>query len=78
MKRPYLTDKDVMSVLMISRKTLAAIMKSGPNRQCNLDLRSVKPIIFGAGRKRGQRRWSVGKFASVTGLTREEIWEAIS
>ena len=77
MKSAFMTDKDVMSVLMISRKTLAAIMR-GERSSCGLDLRKIEPIIVTAGRKRGQRRWSLSKFSQVTGISREEIWDAIS
>lgn len=73
----FLTDKDVMAILMISRKTLAAAMQHG-KKVCGINLRDAQPIIVGAGQKCGQRRWPVSKFAAATGLSREEILAAIA
>ncbi len=77
MKRPFLTDKDVMAILMVSRKTLNAALRDG-RRVAGIDLRAAAPIVVSAGRKRGQRRWSITKFAAATGLSREDIWEALA
>ena len=76
MKSAFLTDKEVQTILRISGKTLAAVMRNGPSRGCHVDLRKVKPIRIGG--ERSQRRWSVGRFAEVTGITREEIWATLS
>lgn len=76
MNNAFLTDKEVQTILRISAKTLAAVMKNGPCGRCRVDLRKVAPIRIGGGRS--QRRWSVGKLAEVTGITREEIWDALA
>lgn len=73
----FLTDKDVMAVLRISRKTLSSAMKHG-KKVCGVNLRDAQPIIVGAGKKCGQRRWSISKFAAATGLTKDEILAAIA
>ena len=77
MKRQYLTDKEVMSVLMISRKTLASAIRGGKG-VCGINLKAAEPIIVSAGKKRGERRWPVSKFSAVTGLSRKEIEDSIS
>lgn len=74
----FLTDKDVLNILRISRRTLQDVMRGGPNSACSIDLRECKPIRVGTGRHHSQRRWSVGVFARVTGITREDIWAALS
>ena len=77
MKPVFLVDKDVLTILRISRRTLQDVMRHGPTDRCATDLRECKPIRVGLGQYRGQRRWSIGRFAEVTGLTREEIWAAL-
>ena len=74
----FLTDKDVINSLRISRRTLQDVMRHGPNDSCSIDLRECKPIRVGTGRHHSQRRWSVGVFAEVTGITRQAIWDALS
>ena len=78
MNHAYLTDKDVMAILRISSKTLRAILRDGPNVACTVDLRKAGAIRVGQGKIHGQRRWPVGKFASLVGITREEIWAALA
>lgn len=78
MKQCFLVDKDVLTLLRISRRTLQDVMRHGPSSDCATDLRLVKPIRVGNGKHHSQRRWSVGKFAEVTGITREEIWATLS
>lgn len=72
-----LTDKDVMTVLMISRKTLTAMLNGRRKLRHGIDLRKAEPIIISAGSKRGQRRWPATKLASVTGLSLNDIWTAL-
>ena len=78
MKNAFLTDKDVMTLLRISARTLRYIMRHGPCAKCALDLRKIGPIRVGSGRLSCQRRWSVGKFAELTGISREDIWATLA
>lgn len=78
MNNAFLVDKDILTILRISARTLRSVMKDGPNPSCAIDLRKANPIRVGSGKFRCQRRWSVGKFAEVCGLTREEIWAALA
>lgn len=73
----FLTDKDLANVLQISSRTLRNVLRDGPNAQCVVDLRKAGPIYVGTGRKYATRRWSVGRVAEITGMTREDIWIAL-
>ena len=78
MRPAFLTDKDITTLLRISNKTLYFVLHHGPNAKCAVDLRLAQPITVGTGRKRGQRRWSVGKVAELIGISRADIWEALN
>lgn len=68
----YITDKQVMSILGISRATLGRII-DGKRCEGTVDLMSVKPV-----KVLGQRRWSVKKLSAVLGMPEGEIMEALS
>ena len=44
MKQCFLVDKDVLTLLRISRRTLQDVMRHGPSSDCATDLRLVNPI----------------------------------
>lgn len=78
MNNAFLTDKDVQTILRISGKTLNTLLKNGRTASCSIDLRKAGAIRVGIGRKHGQRRWPISKFAEITGISREDIWALLS
>lgn len=68
----FLVDKEVETVLRITRKTLIENLANGPKTADEIDLRKAAPFRIGRGEKR-QRRWPLARFAEVVGMTEENI-----
>ena len=77
MKRLFLTDTEMASVLEVSVKTLYRMLRGfhakGVIGEAEIDLSKM-----GAVKVCGVRRWPIGKIAEALGLSEEQIVERIS
>lgn len=79
MKRIFLTDTEVASILEVSQKTLYRMLKGfHPKRGGVFCSKRVNLVDIAPDSVNGVRRWRISRIASVLGLTPEEIERRIS